>query len=200
MSDTGKNASTWTGSAASNPSGASPDGDAPLSFLDRISKGMNALGSIWIFVLVILINIDAAGRTWFASPMNGVIELIELSLVGIIFLQLADATRSGRLTRSDGFFSMMMRKRPAFGRALGASFELLGMAFMLIILWGSVPNLIEAWTEDFYVGEEGIFTAPVWPTKLVIVLGCIVTGLQFAVFAWRYIRPSDGEVLQGRGR
>jgi len=200
MSNTGDNAGTWVGSISGNESGASPDGGAPSSILDRISSVMNALGSLWIFVLMILINIDAAGRTWFHSPMNGVIELIELSLIAIVFLQLADAQRCGRLTRSDGFFSMMLEKQPGFGRSLGAFFELLGLLFMVIILWGSVPNLIEAWTEDFYVGEEGIFTAPVWPTKLVIVVGCVVTGLQFAVFAWRYVRPSRSEPQQGESQ
>jgi TRAP-type mannitol/chloroaromatic compound transport system permease small subunit len=192
MTGTDRNSGAWTGTVSASEDGASPDGGAPSSLLDKISGSMNALGSLWIFVLMILINIDAIGRTWFASPMDGVIELIELSLIGIIFLQLADATRCGRLTRSDGFFNMIQRRKPVAGRYLGILFEGLGILFMLIILWGSVPILIESWVEDFYVGEEGIFTAPVWPVKLVIVIGCVVTALQFASFGWRYLVPGKG--------
>ena len=172
--------------------GMLPHDVAPSSFLDRISGAMNALGSIWIFALMILINIDAIGRTWFASPLDGVVEMIELSLIGIIFLQLADATRCGRLTRSDGFFNMLQRRKPQAGRFLGALFEGLGILFMVIILWGSVPILIESYVEGFYVGDEGIFTAPEWPVKLVIVIGCVVTALQFATFGWRYLVPGEG--------
>jgi len=175
------------GPNATDEPGASPDGGALDSFLGKVSGSMNALGSAWIFVLMILINIDAGGRTWFAAPMDGVVEMIELTLVAIVFLQLGDATRQGRLTRSDGFFKLIMRKKPAFGRFLGALFDGLGLAFMVIILWGSVPILIESYREDFYVGTEGIFTAPVWPVKLIVVIGASLMALQFADFARRYL-------------
>ena len=173
-------------------SGASPPGGALSSFLDRVLASLNALGSVWIFILMALINADAFGRTLFAAPIDGVNEMIELSLVGIVFLQLGDATRHGRLTRSDGFFQFMLRRRPAIGRAMGATFDLLGAFFMGLILWGSTPLLIEAWEGDFYVGNPGVFTAPMWPVKLVVVIGCLVTLLLFLVFARRYLRPADG--------
>ena len=167
--------------------GASPNGGALDALLGKVSGGMNALGSAWIFVLMILINIDAGGRTWFAAPMDGVVEMIELTLIAIVFLQLGDATRAGRLTRSDGFFKIIQVRKPAVGRFLGALFDGLGLAFMVIILWGGIPILIESYVEDFYVGTEGIFTAPVWPVKLIIVFGAALMALQFAVFARRYI-------------
>ncbi len=170
-------------------SGAPPPGGALSSLLDRVLSSLNALGSLWIFCLMALINADAFGRTLFAAPINGVNEMIELSLVGIVFLQLGDATRRGRLTRSDGFFKFMLRRRPAIGRMMGAAFDLLGAFFMGLILWGSTPLLIEAWEGDFYVGNPGVFTAPVWPVKLVIVIGCSLTLLLFLVFARRYLRP-----------
>lgn len=166
---------------------APPYGGALDVALGRVLGVMNALGSLWIFVLMILINIDAGGRTWFAAPLDGVVEMIELTLVAIVFLQLGDATRSGRLTRSDGFFRLMLRRKPRLGRAFGALFDGLGIVFMTVILWGSVPILFEAYRDDFYVGTEGIFTAPVWPVKLIVVVGCIVTALQFAAFGVRYV-------------
>lgn len=177
----------YTGSTGTLPAGGF-DGAFDRA-LGRVLGGMNALGSAWIFVLMILINIDAGGRTWFAAPMNGVVEMVELTLVAIVFLQLGDATRHGRLTRSDGFFRLVERRWPAVGRWLGAAFELCGLAFMAIVLWGGVPILAEAWREDFYVGTEGIFTAPVWPVKLIVVIGSALMAVQFAVLAWRRLAP-----------
>ena len=42
------------------------------------------------------------------------------------------------------------------------------------------------------VGDEGVFTAPEWPIKVIIVLGCFVTLLQFLAFGYRYLRPGAG--------
>lgn len=172
----------------SAPQDGTPPASGPLDLvLYRVLNSMNALGSIWILVLMVVINIDVTGRTWFAAPLDGVIELIELSLVGIVFLQLGDATRHGRLTRSDGFFRMAQKRTPQFGRFLGAFFDALGVLFMVLILLGSVPTFFEAYTEDFYVGTVGIFTAPEWPVKLIVVIGCVFTALQFAAFGMRYL-------------
>ena len=148
---------------------------------------MNALGSIWIFALMLLINADALGRTLFVAPIDGVNEMIELSLVGIVFLQLGDATRRGRLTRSDGFSNVILRRWPGIGRILTAAFDFTGALFMAVIVWGSIPLLIESIEEGYFVGNEGVFTAPVWPIKLVIVIGCVMTALQFLAFAHRHI-------------
>jgi TRAP-type mannitol/chloroaromatic compound transport system permease small subunit len=180
---------------------APPKGGAFALALNGILTGMNTVGSAWILVLVLLINADALGRTFFLAPIDGVIEIIELSLVGIIFLQLGDATRRGRLTRSDGFFSLVQQRRPKIGRAMGVVFDLAGALFMLLVVYGSIPLLIESVEEDFYVGVQGLFAAPVWPVKLVIVIGATVTALQFLVFAWRYIRPlGSGRGDQGEDR
>ena len=34
-----------------------------------------------------------------------------MSIVGIVFMQLGDATRQGRLTRSDGFYNLVQGDR-----------------------------------------------------------------------------------------
>jgi len=167
--------------------GTPPKGGVLISAFNWLVSGMNALGTAWICILMVLINADAFGRTLFAAPIDGVIEMVELSLVGIVFLQLADATRRGRLTRSDGFFNLVAMRKPHIGRYMGAAFDLLGAVFMAIIVYGSVPLLMDSIRHDYYVGNEGVFTAPVWPVKTIIVIGCAVTLLQFLVFVWRYL-------------
>lgn len=169
--------------------GAPPIGGAPKDILDRVLTVMNTIGSLWIFVLMVMIDTDAFSRTLFTYPIHGVNELVEMSIVGIVFMQLGDATRRGRLTRSDGFYGLMQRKAPRFGHVLGAVFDLLGVLFLAIVLWGAVPELILAYERNYFVGEEGLFTVVEWPIKAVIVLGCTVTMLQFLKFAVRHIVP-----------
>lgn len=155
--------------------------------LGGVLSVMNALGSLWIFGLLLLINFDVLGRNLFNKPIDGVVEMIELSLVGIVFLQLGDATRQGRLTRSDGFFNYLSNAYPAFGKVLGVMVNLLGAVFMFLIFYGSYPLLVEAIELGHYRGDVGVFTAKVWPFKLIILMGCVVTGLQFLELARRSI-------------
>lgn len=178
----------------------SDDRPTPQALFPRVFNhlisSLNAIGSLWIFLLMLLINADAMGRTFLTAPIDGVIEMVELSLVGIVFLQLGDAARQGRLTRSDGFFNFMSLKYPGVSRVMGALFDGLSTVFMAIILYGSVPLLIESWEQNYFVGNEGVFTAPVWPVNTIIVIGCSVTMLQFAAFAYRYIWPDTS--IRGR--
>ena len=166
-------------------------GAAVVAF-DRFVSGLNGLGTLWIIALLVLINADVAGRNFFAAPIDGVIEIIEITLVAIVFLQLGDATRIGRLTRSDGFFGLMLARAPRAGHVLGAIFDFLGALFMFFILYGFWPTLVQSWQRDEYVGNEGVFTAPTWPVKLIVVIGCVVTMLIFLGFAWRYVRVLIG--------
>lgn len=172
--------------------GAPPQGGALGTLLDRILSVMNGIGSVWVFVLMVMIDTDAFSRTLFAHPFHGVNELVEMSIVGIVFMQLGDATRRGRLTRSDGFFNFIKSRKPEIGRYMGALFDFLGVLFFAIVLVGAVPEVRDAWVNNYFIGEEGLFTAPEWPIRLIIALGCFVTLLQFMRIAIQYLRPLAG--------
>ena len=154
---------------------------------DCLVVGMNAAGSVWILLLILLVTADALGRSFFLHPIVGTTELVTLSIVGIVFLQLADTVRGGRLTRSDTFLGVLQAARPRAAAALEAVFCLLGAALMALGLRGSVPLLQEALERNHWIGNEGVFTAPVWPVKTLIVVGlavCLVQFLRLAVAAY----------------
>jgi TRAP-type mannitol/chloroaromatic compound transport system permease small subunit len=164
-----------------------------LGRFDRLVVGMNAAGSFWILLLVLLVTADALGRSFFTYPIVGTHELVQISIVGIVFLQLADAIRTGRLTRADSFLGALLLGAPRAGAALECAFFLLGAAYMGIALWGSFPLLVESIERKSYLGNEGVFTAPVWPVKTIIVLGLAVCMVQF-------LRLAAGAFRRARGR
>jgi TRAP-type C4-dicarboxylate transport system permease small subunit len=156
-------------------------------------SGLNGIGSILIFALMVLINLDVFSRWLFNAPIDGVTEMVELSIVCIVFLQISDAIRGGRLTRSDGLYSRLLARHPGAGHVLGAVFDLAGALFFLAILYGSLPRLVEAYTGNYFAGNVGIFTFPVWPIRLILVIGCITAILVFLQFTWQHlaqIRPA----------
>ena len=159
---------------------------------DRLIVGMNALGSVWILLLVLMVFADALGRSFFSHPIAGVTELIQISIVGIVFLQLADAIRTGRLTRSDSFLGLVHAHRRRLGHALEGLFFLLGATYMALGLWGTIPLLQEAIERKSYLGNEGVFTVIVWPVKTITALGLAVCLVQFLRLAVRSFRRAGG--------
>ncbi|QDO98065.1 TRAP transporter small permease [Ferrovibrio terrae] len=154
----------------------------------RLLGAMNALGTVWIFLLMVLINSDILGRELFSTPVRGTTELLALSIVGIVFLQLGHALMSGRMTRSDMLIENLLIARPRAGRALQGIFNLLGVVFLVIIFWGSLALFEEAIEIGEYVGAAGDFTAPTWPIRLLILIGAAATGLQYLIMAWQDFR------------
>lgn len=156
----------------------------------RLLGAMNALGTVWIFLLMILINTDILGRELLGTPVRGTTELLSLSIVGIVFLQLGHTLMVGRMTRSDMMIEALLIQKPALGRLLQGTFHLLGVVFLAIIFWGSIAPFQEAIEIGEYVGAAGDFTAPTWPIRLLILVGSAATGLQYLGMAWQDFRFS----------
>lgn len=153
-----------------------------LGILDRIVVAMNAIGSLGVLLLVLLIDADAFGRTLFNAPIAGMIEIVSVSLAVIVFCQLADTIRLGKLTRSDTYLAEWAGGA-IFGRAIVAGFEILGALAMALIVIGTVPLLINAYQRDYYIGIRGVFTFPAWPLRALIVLGAVLAFLCFVARA-----------------
>ena len=80
--------------------------------LDVMIDSLNIVGSLLIGGLVLLVSADVASRNIANSPLIGVPEVVALSIVGIVFLQLPYAMREHRLTRSDALPNMLVRRNP----------------------------------------------------------------------------------------
>ena len=140
---------------------------------------MDGIGTVWVFVLLLIINLDIGGRAVFNHPIRGVPEIVALSIVALVFIQIAHTLAVGRLTRSDVFLAWLIRKSPRLGHALEGIFHVVGAGLFGIIFWASVPLFTKAWRINEYVGAEGDFKAPIWPVKLIILIGCLAALIQF---------------------
>jgi TRAP-type C4-dicarboxylate transport system permease small subunit len=146
---------------------------------------LNSIGTLWIFLLMIVICTDVFGRTLFNSPLPGVLELVRLSIVGIVFIQLGHTLRAGRITRSDNLLRKLQTRLPRLGYGLETLFDLTGTAVFIVLFQASLPMFVSSWVSGEYAGIEGYVTYPVWPVRLIILIGSACAGLQFLLFAWR---------------
>jgi len=139
----------------------------------------NAAGTFVVVLLVAVVNYDIIARGLFNRPFLGAVEVVQFAMVLIVFLQLPDVIRVGRLTRSDGFLLLLCHRRPRSGRVLSAAIDLLSAAFMVIVAFAMWPEFVEMWQSQDFFGVPGVFTAPWWPVKLVILLSAILCAVHF---------------------
>jgi TRAP-type mannitol/chloroaromatic compound transport system permease small subunit len=144
---------------------------------------MNSIGTAWVFVLLVIINLDIGGRALFNHPIRGVPEIVSLSIVACVFLQIAHTLKVGRLTRSDLLLNRLEARHPEVKNFLEGVYYLIGAGLMAILLNASIPLFTNAWRIDEYVGAQGDFMAPVWPVKLIILIGCAAGAVQFLLMA-----------------
>ena len=69
------------------------------SWVVAIAIVANISGALVLLVLVAIMNIDIFSRNILNAPFRGVVEVVIFSLALIVFLQLPDVVRTGRLTR-----------------------------------------------------------------------------------------------------
>lgn len=177
----------------------------------KIAMVANAAGTLVIFGLVAIMNVDVIARGFFNQPLRGVFEVVIFSLALIVYLQLPDVVANNRLTRSDGFLSLARGSFPKAGMALGRIIDLLAGIFMAMIAYAYWPEALESLEScrfiagpEFggpveggalaqfmaglarceYYGTPGIFTAPWFPVKFAIAFSVTLCSIIFMFKAY----------------
>ena len=151
---------------------------------------MNGAGVLGIFLLTFLICADIIGRTVFDNPILGVTEIVSLSLVAFVFLQLPYAIGQRRLMRVEMVVVPLENRRPAVASDWQLALGLIGVALFAVIAIGETPDFLRAWRTAEFAGAEGLFKAPVWPIKLIVVTGCVAAAVELARQLMTYARTS----------
>jgi TRAP-type C4-dicarboxylate transport system permease small subunit len=155
---------------------------------NTLAIASNALGTLVVLALVVILNVDVIARGVFSAPIKGTYEMVQFSVVLIVFLQLADVVRVDRLTRSDGFLNVIHNRRPTTAANLRRIINAVSAIFMGLIAYITFPEFLHMWDTQDYFGVPGLFTLPWWPVKLVISLG---TTLSCLIFVLKVITAQD---------
>jgi len=150
--------------------------------VDAMTAGLNVLGTLLIVAVMVLVNMDVVGRGLFNAPVSGVPELVSMSIVAIVFLQVAQTFRRGRLTRTDAVLGFVRKRWPRLRQAIDLGFSIAAILLIWQLLAASTPLFVKAWVRGTYEGTIGDFTAPVWPVKLIILIGCSALLVQLTLF------------------
>jgi TRAP-type mannitol/chloroaromatic compound transport system permease small subunit len=168
--------------------------DVTALALDRATAVLSALGTALILGIMLLIAADVTGRFFMGKPIAGVPEMVAMSILAIVFLQIANTLARGKLTRSDAFLKMLQNRAPRLSDALDAVLHGAGAFLIWTLLTAFHPLFLRSYGRGQMVGTVGQFLAPIWPVHGIVLIG---SALLFAVFVTRALALSVHAV---RGR
>jgi len=147
-------------------------------YFENLVGWMNGAGVVWVFALMFLICADITGRTIFDSPIRGVTEMVSLSLVACVFLQLAYAIHQARLTQAEVLINKLEQRNAVLGSDWHAVLLGVGCVLLLLIAMGAWPDFVRAFRTGEFAGVEGSFSVQVWPIKMLLVIGSAIAALE----------------------
>jgi TRAP-type mannitol/chloroaromatic compound transport system permease small subunit len=163
-----------------NEHGAPPAGAPGISYyFGAATRGLNVVGTILILVMAVAVNADVIGRDFFNHPIPGVLEFLGLSIVAVVFLQMANTLREDRHVSNDLLMRLVAGSYPRFAAVVYLIFDLIGAALMMIIIVYVWPLLMLDYRGGYYSGTAGVIEIPIWPFKAVIIVGAAATAIQF---------------------
>ena len=155
----------------------------PDSWFGRLTAAMNAIGSCLIVLVMMVMLADIFGRFFFNHPIRGVPEIVAMSLVAIVFLQIAHTLRAGRVIFTDGFLNWLAMRSVRAEQALLCVYHVIGAGVFGIIIYAVMPKLGSVFDSDEFYGVVGSFTFPKWPLYLVILFGSVLMCIQYLALA-----------------
>jgi TRAP-type C4-dicarboxylate transport system permease small subunit len=161
------------------------EADNEWRLLSVLSDLLNALGTILIGVMTLLICSDVLGRAFFGQPVRGVPELVTIMIVAVVYLQIASALKNGRWTMAELFIERLTPRHQALVMFIHHMAGALLFAMIAYAVW---PLIRDAVDSGDFVGVQGIFTFPTWPVKATVLIGSAVTSAQFFAFAINHLR------------
>jgi len=154
--------------------------------LESISRGLVRAAALLVVAIVALICMDVFSRSLFDIPLRGVPELVSLSIPAIVFLALGHLFIDGKLIRADMLLRLIAGRSASTATLLQCLFYIIGAVVAMCIALPTIDALIYAVANNEFLGVEGEFTVPLWPSKLIILLGAILLAALCANAAWGY--------------
>lgn len=163
----------------------------PIRIIHGLMAILNAAGTAWIAVITVLISCDILGRVVFNSPIIGVPEIVKVSVVAIVWLQMSHTLKIGGHIRTDVVLDRLSPRGRAFVDLLAA---ILGAFVFGLLVYSGWDNMIEAWRIGEFEGELPV-RVPTYPVRTIVLLGAALTSIEFLLIG---LRSAGAFVRHGR--
>jgi TRAP-type C4-dicarboxylate transport system permease small subunit len=163
-----------------------------MFYFRQFTQALNVAGTMLILLMALSVNLDIIGRDFFNHPIPGVNEFIGLSIVAVVFLQMANTLQEDRHVSNDIFIRLIAGSHPGLSAAVYSAFHLVGALLMGIVVIYVWPIMLENYHGNYYAGTAGVVEISIWPFMAVIVIGAATTVVQFLIDSWRLAARAAG--------
>ncbi|HPL66932.1 MAG TPA: TRAP transporter small permease [Smithellaceae bacterium] len=129
-----------------------------------------------IAIMVVYGFLDVSARNILNQPLYGAYEISEILLVVVVFLSLAACETEGRHMRVDFVFAYISQ---SLRRVIDIAAYLCGIVVCGLMIFYSARTALNSWRIDEH--SEGIIAFPIYPSKIVIVIGLILLAIELLV-------------------
>lgn len=143
--------------------------------LSKFTAVLNAIATIWIFAIMFLMAGDVLGRIFLNHPITGTPELVKISIVGIVFMQMPHTLLKGRHIRSEIIVQRLKITKSIWLELLASLAGALVFIALFVASWSAT---VTSWEILEYEGE-GALRVPVYPIRSIILLGSALTAIIF---------------------
>lgn len=109
------------------------------SIIDRVTAGLGAFAGIYLCALVLLTTTDVILRALFKAPIQGTVEITELSMVFIATIFIAYTQKMKGHIMVEIFTEKMSKKWQTVILLVG---YILGLCFSFLIVWRTIAYII----------------------------------------------------------
>src|SRR5512133_726024 len=155
-----------------------------VKLLHGLMASLNILGAVWVLLIMLLITVDVIGRAFFNSPLFGVPEIVKISVVGLVWCQMAHTLKIGAHLRST---ILVDRMPPAARRTIEILSCILGASMFGLIVYSGWDTMTEAWRIGEFEGDEPV-RVPTAPVRTLVLIGAALTAVQFVIMLTDLIR------------
>jgi len=155
-----------------------------VKLLHGLMATLNVIGAVWVLLIMLLISVDVCGRAFFNAPLFGVPEIVKISVVGLVWCQMAHTLKIGAHLRST---ILVDRMPPAARRATEIVSCLMGAIMFALIVYSGWDTMTEAWRIGEFEGEEPV-RVPTAPVRTLVLIGAALTSIQFLIMLVDLVR------------
>lgn len=138
---------------------------------------------------MLIIVVDVAGRVFFNHPLTGAPEMVKVSLVALVFLEITYTLRQGRHVRST---IILGRVSPRVRILLLILADLIGMILFILLCYSSWHLTVQSWQVLEYEGE-GALKVPTYPVRTIIL---VCSGLMVIQYCLNLIKDVKNLTLK----
>lgn len=158
------------------------------AIVDRTSRILAVVAGLLLVMMVSVICAGVVSRYFFASPILGVNEIVQLNAVALAMLALPYVTHARGHVRADIFDKFIGQLGRFAGDIITRLLSIVALGFLVTRSWTKASEALE------YGDATNMLALPIWPFVGLIVVGAAITIMVFAVEiieVMKRMRPLD---------